>query len=114
MAWVLDRWLFAFKVQVELSHGSNISGEGDAHQSLWTFCTNDGPSMAVSEGRSCDEGRPLCFTVKMDVLSRNVRVARSELTKKRVVGVERIGERGRRNRIDGYPFRSFFSFSAET
>jgi len=45
--------------------------------------------------------------MKMGIFRRDVRVSRSELTKKRVVGVERVGERRKRNGIDGYPIQGF-------
>ena len=52
-------------------------------------------------------GHLSCFSLKLGIFPRPVRVSRSELTKKRVVGVERVGERRKRNGVDGYPFRSF-------
>jgi len=87
-------------LKVQLSHGSTISGERGAHGGPRAFCAFG--SLRVD--------RLYCFSLRVDIFPRAVRVSRSELTKKRVVGVERVGERGKRNGIDGFPFQSFRMF----
>ena len=86
--------------QVQLSHDITISGKGGAQEAHGDTLRN---------GRGGSQGSDLfsCFSSKVGISPRSVRVARSKLTKKHVVGAEKVGERGRWNGIDGDPFRSF-------
>ena len=81
--------------QVQISHGITVS-ETEAPMEIRGGCLRNRPD--GSRGSDSSVGCLYCFSTRIDCFLRSVRVARSELTKKRGVGVEKVSECGKSER----------------